>query len=145
MVAGKAIAAYDGAKLKLPKSATRCALSKKRRRNKGPVGPAKEAHVPLTETRGVDGLTVAWMMSVVTTVLCGVVGGSVVLATRGQVGAESARAFGALLHFGAFVAAVVSLVLLACVLKFRKQPPPASITWFAVIAAFLAIATTFLY
>jgi outer membrane biogenesis lipoprotein LolB len=49
------------------------------------------------------------------------------------------------LHFGAFVAAVVSLILLACVLKFRRQPPPQSVTWFAVIAALLAIGTTFLY
>lgn len=101
--------------------------------------------MPLTETRGADGLTVAWMMSVMTTVLCGVVGGTVVLATRGRAGAEGARTFGALLHFGAFVAAVVSLILLACVLKYRRQAPPQSIIWFAVIAAFVAIATTFLY
>lgn len=97
------------------------------------------------ESRPVDGLTVAWMMTVMTTVVCGVVGGSIVLATRANPAAEKARMFGALLHFSAFVAAVVSLVLLAAVLKFRKQSPPAAITWFAVIAALVVIGTTFLY
>ena len=97
------------------------------------------------EPRSVDGLTVAWMMTVMTTVVCGVVGGAIVLATRENPAAERARMFGALLHFSAFVAAVVSLVLLAAVLKFRKQPPPAAITWFAVIAAMVVIGTTFLY
>lgn len=121
------------------------ALAKKKRRNKDRASAATETHVPLTDSRGADGLTVAWMMSVMTTVLCGVIGGTVVLATRGRAGAEGARMFGALLHFGAFVAAVVSLILLACVLKFRRQPPPQSVTWFAVIAALLAIGTTFLY
>jgi hypothetical protein len=85
------------------------------------------------------------MMSVMTTVVCGVVGGTIVLATRGNPAAEKASMFGALLHFSGFVAAAVSLVLLAAVLKFRQQAPPAAITWFAVIAAIVVIATTFLY
>ncbi len=97
------------------------------------------------ETQAVDGLTVAWIVTVMTTVLCGVVGGAIVLSTRGQPGAEQARMFGALLHFSAFIAAVLSLVLLAAVLKFRKQTPPVAITWFAVVAAIVVIATTFLY
>jgi hypothetical protein len=97
------------------------------------------------ETRSADGLTVAWMMTVMTTVVCGVVGGGIVLATRGNPAAEQAGMFGALLHFSAFVAAVVSLVLLAAVLKFRQQTPPAAITWFSVIAAIVVIASTFLY
>lgn len=116
-------------------------MSKKSRQRKQPSVIKRETG----ETRSVDGLTVAWMMTVMTTVVCGVVGGAIVLATRGNPAAEKAGMFGALLHFSAFVAAVVSLVLLAAVLKFRKQSPPAAITWFAVIAAIVVIATTFLY
>jgi hypothetical protein len=97
------------------------------------------------ESRAAEGLTVAWMMSVMTTVICGGVGGMVMLATWGRTGAEGARTFGALLHFGAFVAAVISLILLALVLKYRREAPPQSVTWFAVMVAFAAIATTFLY
>jgi hypothetical protein len=88
---------------------------------------------------------VAWMMSVITTVLCGLVSGVILLASRGGAVAESPQMFGRLLHFSAFVAAVLSLVLLAVVLKVRKHPPPASITWFAVISAMVVIGTAFLY
>jgi hypothetical protein len=97
------------------------------------------------EARGADALTVAWMMSVITTVLCGLVGGVILLALSGRAGAETPRMFGRLLHFSAFIAAVLSLVLLAVVLKVRRHPPPASITWFAVIAAMGVIGTAFLY
>ena len=114
-------------------------MAKKKSRSK-PIPP------PLrTETRGADALTVAWMMSVITTVLCGAVSGLILLALSGRAGAEAPRMFARLLHFSAFVAAVLSLVLLACVLRFRQHSPPASITWFAVIAAFVVIAATFLY
>lgn len=116
-------------------------MSKKSRQRQRPTVIKRETG----ETRSADGLTVAWMMTVMTTVVCGVVGGAIVLATHGNPAAEQARTFGALLHFSAFVAAVVSLVLLAAVLKFRKQAPPAAITWFAVIAAMVVIGTTFLY
>lgn len=117
------------------------ALSKKKNQRKRLEQPQ-----PIRlETRGADGLTVAWMMSVVTTVLCGLVSGVILLALSGREGAQGPLIFGRLLHFSAFVAAVLSLVLLAIVLKVRKHPPPASITWFAVIAALVAIGTALLY
>ena len=97
------------------------------------------------ETRAADALTVAWMMTVITTVLCGLVSAVIQLSIAGRAGAEAPRTFGRLLHFSAFVAAVMSLVLLGCVLKFRKQAPPASVTWFAVAAAFLVIGAALFY
>lgn len=120
-------------------------MPRKKQRGKGRTQPPLEPLSPFSESRAAENLTVAWMMSVMTTVICGGIGGIVILATRGRAGAEGARTFGALLHFGAFVAAVLSLVLLALVLKYRRASPPQSITWFAVIVAFAAIATTFLY
>lgn len=116
-------------------------MSKKSRQRKSSSVVKRETG----ETQSVDGLTVAWMMSVMTTVVCGAIGGAIVLATRGNPAAERAGMFGALLHFSGFVAAVISLVLLAAVLKFRRQSPPPAITWFAVISAIVVIATTFLY
>ncbi len=117
------------------------ALSRKKNQRKQ-LEPSRPLNL---ETRGADALTVAWMMSVITTVLCGLVGGVILVALSGRVGAETPRLFGRLLHFSAFIAAVISLVLLAVVLKVRRHPPPASITWFAVIAAMVVIGTAFLY
>jgi hypothetical protein len=134
--------AYDGGEvIWVPFRRSEVALAPKKSQKAG----GKRARPDSGETRAADALTVAWMMSVLTTVVCGLIGGAIVLSTRGRAGLEGARLFGALLHFSAFVAAVVSLVLLACVLKFRQTPPPRAITWFAEIAAMVAIGTTFLY
>ncbi len=100
--------------------------------------------MPPPESRGAEAITVIWMMSVMTTVLCGLVAAAVLLAAADQPGADRPRLFGRLLHFSAFVSATVSLVLLAVVLKFRAQPPPPAVTWFAVIVALLVIGAAFL-
>lgn len=88
-------------------------------------------------------VTVVWMMSVVTTVLCGGVAAVVLLIVRPET--DSPQLFGRLLHFGAFVSAILSLVLLGIVLKVREEPPPPAVSWFAAIAAVVVIATAFLY
>ncbi len=98
-----------------------------------------------SETRGAEAVTVVWMMSVTTTLLCGLAAAVVLLAAGDQPGGDRPRLFGRLLHFSAFVSAVVSLVLLAVVLKFRQQPPPPVITWSAVAIALLAIGTALFY
>ncbi len=131
---------YDGADSNLVPSAESDVSKKKNQRNR------REQTRPVSlESRNADALTVAWMMSVIATVLCGLVGGVVLLALSGRTGAETPRMFGRLMHFSALVAAVLSLVLLAVVLKVRRQPPPTSIVWFAVIAAMVVIGAAFLY
>ncbi len=97
------------------------------------------------ETRSVEAVTVMWMMSVVTTVVCGGMATLVLLAAGDRAGAENPRLFGRLLHFSAFIAAVVSLVLLGVVLKVRSEPPPPAISWFAAVVALLVIGAAFLY
>jgi len=84
-------------------------------------------------------------MSVMTTALCGASALLVLLVFSGQDAASGARIFGRLLHFSAFVSAVVSLILLGCVLKFREQAPPPVITWSALAVALAAIGTALLY
>jgi hypothetical protein len=95
-----------------------------------------------SESRVSEGLTVVWMMSVMTTLLCGLAAAIVLLAARGE--ANRVQLFGRLLHFSAFVSAILSLLLLAAVLKFREQPPPPAITWSAVAIALAAIGTALL-
>jgi hypothetical protein len=97
------------------------------------------------EGRASESLTVMWMMSVVTTLVCGVVAGLVRLAVYARGGNEYAIVFARLLHFSAFVTAVVSLILLAVVLKVRSDPPPAAVTGFSLAVAILAILTALLY
>jgi hypothetical protein len=98
-----------------------------------------------TESRGAEVATVAWMMSVMTTLVCGGVAAAVLLGAGNRAGTERAQLLGRLLHFGAFVTAIVSLVLLAVVLKTRKEPPPLAITWGSLAIALLTIGAAFLY
>jgi hypothetical protein len=107
--------------------------------------PHRQRRERKAETRGVEAVTVIWMMSVITTVVCGGVAALVLLTTSDRAGAEYPKLFGRLLHFSAFVSAVVSLVLLGVVLKVRSEPPPPAISWFAAVVALLVIGTAFLY
>jgi hypothetical protein len=84
------------------------------------------------------------MVSVMTTTVCGGVAALTLLAVGGQA-ADGPQLFGRLLHFSAFVSAVVSLVLLAVVLKVRSEPPPPAVLWFAVAVALATIGAAFLY
>jgi hypothetical protein len=97
------------------------------------------------ESRGAEVVTVVWMMSVMTTVVCGAMAALVLLVVSDRAGAEYPRLFGRLLHFSAFVSAIVSLVLLGVVLKVRDEPPPVVISWFSAIVALLVIGGAFLY
>jgi hypothetical protein len=97
------------------------------------------------EGRASETFTVMWMMSVVTTLVCGVVAVLVRLALEFGPGNEYALVFSRLLHFSAFVTAVVSLILLAVVLKVRSDPPPLAVTWFSIAVAVAAILAAFLY
>lgn len=91
---------------------------------------------PPAESRGAEVVTVVWMTSVVTTVVCGAVAALVLLVFRG----DQPQIFGRLLHFSAFVSAALSLVLLGVVLKVRSVAPPPVISWFAVVVALSVIA-----
>lgn len=97
------------------------------------------------EGRASEALTVMWMMSVVTTLVCGVVAVLVRLAVQIRPGNDYALLFSRLLHFGAFVSAILSLVLLGVVLKLRSEPPPPPVTWFSFAVAIVVILTAFLY
>jgi hypothetical protein len=79
------------------------------------------------ESRAVDAATIAWMLAVMTTLVCSAAAALVWLVAHGRPGAEALVFFAHFLHFSATATAVVSLVLMAVVLKTRREPPPRSI------------------
>jgi heme/copper-type cytochrome/quinol oxidase subunit 2 len=111
-------------------------LAKKKRRPPRPVAPA--------ESRAVETATVAWMLSVTTTLVCGSSAAIAWALARGQQGADRLLLLARYLHFSSVVTAAVSLVLLAVVLKYRQQAPPPSIVAVAAIVAVLPILAAFL-
>jgi len=87
------------------------------------------------ETPRADAITVGWMLSMVTTLLCEV-GALVVRAALfrdGQPLSNAVSAMFAMLLFSAFVVGIASLLLIPVVYKVRRDPPPRSITIAVVI------------
>lgn len=97
------------------------------------------------ETRVSEVLTVGWMMAVVTTLVCSIAVLLVHLTVGTRSDNEMVLVFARLLHFAAVVVAVLSLVLLALVLKVRRVAPPPSITWFSIGLAIAVILAGLLY
>jgi hypothetical protein len=87
----------------------------------------------------VDVVTVGWMLSVTTTLVCAGIAAIVWLFVHGRPNNEFAMLLVRYLHFSAVVTAVVSLALLAAVLKMRREAPPSIIVAVAVIVASLPI------
>ena len=106
-------------------------MATKQRRRPPPAEPR--------ETRAAEASTIAWMLTVMTTLLCE--SGAVVvwLIARGKEDAEQALVLMHFLHFSSIVTAVLSLVLLPIVLKTRHVAPPKTIAAFAVVVAALPI------
>ena len=100
----------------------------KKKKRKAPLAVAEP------EPPAVVAATVGWMLAVMTTISCTVVA----LGVRGlarEGAAENVQLFARFMHFSAVVTSLVSLALLAVVLKIRNQPPPRSIMAVALIAA----------
>ncbi len=99
---------------------------------------AKKKHrqsLPPQETRIAEVLTVGWMLTVMTTLACGLVSLLLWLAFRDREGAERLVLFSQFLHFSALAMGLFSLGLMAGVLRTRRTNPPKSILIFAVIVA----------
>lgn len=95
------------------------------------------------ESSAAEALTVAWMLSVMTTLACEV--GAVLLhwyfSRTEEVKSTAAEALTTLLQFAALIIGLVALVLVPIVYRLRREPPPMPVTAFAVIvgAAPLAV------
>jgi hypothetical protein len=84
-------------------------------------------------------VTVGWMLSVMTTLVCAAVALLVWLVVRERPDSGSAMVLVRLLHFSAVVTACVSLALLPAVIKIRREPPPLSLVVFSAMVAALPI------
>ncbi len=96
------------------------------------------------ESRGAEWLTIAWMLSVVTTLVCefGSVGArwcASLLADRPLLGVLSE-----ILLFAAMVIGMISLVMTPAVIKIRRARPPRGILVFAVAVAAAPVLVVFL-
>jgi hypothetical protein len=109
-------------------------LANQRRRPQPTPGPR--------ESRAAEVATIAWMLTVMTTLLCAV-GAAAMWLLVGFYGSKQAMALMHLLHFSSIATAVLSLVLLPVVLRTRQEAPPPSITIFAVLVAAVPILAAF--
>ena len=91
------------------------ALANKRRRPQSTPGPR--------ETRAAEAATIAWMLTVMTTLLCAS-GSAVTWVLVRSPDAKQAIVLIHLLHFSSITTAVISLGLLPVVLKTRHEAPP---------------------
>jgi hypothetical protein len=86
------------------------------------------------ETRAADAMTVAWMLCVVTAILCEI--GAIV--TRWLLSDYRAnvqlQVLFALLAFSALVTGAIGLCLLPIVMKTRRVPPPRAVVVVSVVA-----------
>lgn len=85
---------------------------------------------PPRESRSVEFLTVAWMLSVITTLLCEVGG------TLAKIFGENnvrLSLFAGYLLFAAAVIGAASLVMLVAVYRLRKVKPPSGIIFFSAV------------
>jgi hypothetical protein len=108
-------------------------MSKKRKAKQAPPAVANE-------TRVADAMTVGWMLTVMTALVCqaGLVG--VRALEHYQPDVESLPLLGELMLFAALAFGVISLLLAPIVLRLRRTPVPPGITIFAVAVGLTPLA-----
>ncbi len=84
-------------------------------------------------------LTVGWMLSVLTALACAAGALTVTWFVRAGEGAARIALLGDLLAFAGFIIGCISLILTAVVIKVRREPPPAPVSIFAVLAGVASV------
>ena len=90
-----------------------------------PAGPA--------EDRVAEFLTVAWMLSVFTTLVCELGSAAAIWYLRAQPQAVQVAALASVLLFAALVTGTLSLVLMAGAWRLRRVKPPPGVSVFALV------------
>lgn len=95
------------------------------------------------EHRAVEILTVGWMLTVITALVCevGFLASSLAVSQFGA--SNSVSVLGGLLLFAAVVIGFISLIIAPVVLKSRKTPTPRAVIVVGVCAGLLPILTLF--
>jgi hypothetical protein len=89
-----------------------------------------EAHAVVR--RGVETLTIVWMLCVVTAFLCEVAALAAVGAARFRFGGTRLVALGERMLFAALVIGLIALAMTPVVVRMRAEPPPTAVVVFAV-------------
>ncbi|HVU89364.1 MAG TPA: hypothetical protein VHD36_18700 [Pirellulales bacterium] len=103
--------------------------------------PQSEPPVARDPNPTVEFVTVAWMLSVMTALVCElgfVAARAFLLLVNGEV--PAIRALAAMLFFAALVVGLVSLGLMVIVMRMRRDPPPRGIVAFAAVVGVLPVA-----
>jgi hypothetical protein len=93
-----------------------------------------------SEARVADAMTVGWMLTAITALVCQAGLVAVRAVEHYQPEAAALGVLGELLLFAALVFGVISLVLAPIVLRLRRTPVPPGITIFAVAVGFTPLA-----
>ncbi len=87
------------------------------------------------ESRAADFLTIGWLLTTFTTLVCELGGASALWLARRDPQASGIAALAIVLVFAALVTGLLSLLLLAAAWKLRSTKPPQGITVFAVFVS----------
>lgn len=113
----------------LPMSQRKTKLRRHHHKSAAPVRRYSE------ETRAGDATTVAWIVTVVMTLLCDLGAAAAHYWSSGYANARGVLMFRELLLFSGAVIGIISLMLLPVMLKVRRVPPPAGVMVFAICVA----------
>ena len=91
------------------------------------------------ETRAADYLTVGWLVSALTTLLCEIISVAAAWLASGSGADQRVELFSGFLLFASLATGLVTLLLTPLVCLSRKAPPPRGITVFAVVVAVIPL------
>jgi hypothetical protein len=131
-MAGPCVSVYDGARTAELRCESESAVVARKKRRKQPAGRPVESQASLI-------FTVAWTLSVMTTLIFAGLAALGWLVVRNRPDNDTMLAFVQLLHFSSLVTGFVSLLLLPVVFKVRREPPPPGFVAFAIVVAVLPI------
>jgi hypothetical protein len=88
-----------------------------------------------TESRGAEFVTVGWLLSALTSLVCEVAAMVVAFVAQRAAEPQNWELLAGLLTFSALVVGLASLALLPVVLKTRRVAPPLGVTAFAALVS----------
>ncbi|MBX7075050.1 MAG: hypothetical protein K1X71_18055 [Pirellulales bacterium] len=98
---------------------------------------------PTPESRAADFVTVGWLLSALTALICNVISVLSSVAVRGWPDVAGLQVFAGLTQFAALVVGAIALALLAVVRTTRVQSPPPGLVALTIVIALLAPALFF--
>lgn len=116
-------------------------MARKKRRSKPAVQPPAAGSIRGSrESRSTEALTVGWMLTVMTTLLCQIGSAAVRIYLHWQPDTlPRLELLSVVLIFAGLVLGVVTLVLLPIVYRMRRDPPPWGIVVFAAVVGVVPV------